>query len=542
MKRYAKWILAAAVAVVVLTLAAVAAIPYVVDTPRVQALIAGAATQALGRPVRFKSVSVTVFPRPAVELHDLTVADDPNFGTEPFLTLETGRLHLRLRSLLAGRAEFTDLVLERPLITVIQDGRGRWNIASLGPTHEARAPGRPPRAGGSPPGAGVLFGSRVKIQRGVMTYLARGGAETGATRYRVEDLDLVLTGGSPQLAFQGNAKVKPGDLTVKIADGVVSPEAGRTLLEAPIRARVSLEGKDLSSLVAASAPPGAPSVAGSIKGTLAVGGTLGAPTAAGDVEVSGAGVSQTQPNCPEPKRRTLALAPIKLNAAWRDGRLAARPLSTGIGSGTITTNLTATLDRGVRVQLSDLILRSVPIEKVLVDYLCQGYAVSGPLDLTGALAFEAGHLPATLSGPGQLRIGPGKVVGAQAIALVGNVARLGGALSSVLGKDLPESTFTAPLEFDSITGTYQITNGVVTTKDLLYTSRTLKVSAAGEYGLPTGRLDVDVVLDHGRGTARAKITGTAASPSIRVDAGSILRDVDPSKVERGLRDLLRRFR
>jgi uncharacterized protein YhdP len=147
----------------------------------------------------------------------------------------------------------------------------------------------------------------------------------------------------------------------------------------------------------------------------------------------------------------------------------------------------------------------------------------------------------TLSGPGQLRAGPGKVVGSQALALIGGVVRVGGAVSSILSADLPSRTFESPLDFDAITGTYTLTNGVAVTRDLLYTSRAMKVAIAGDYSLPTTRMNLDMVITHPRGEVRAKVTGTTASPSIRVSPASILRDVDPEKAQKGIQDLLKRF-
>jgi hypothetical protein len=187
---------------------------------------------------------------------------------------------------------------------------------------------------------------------------------------------------------------------------------------------------------------------------------VGAPTAAGDVELSKLSLTQTNASCPEPKRRTLTLPTVKLNAAWQDNRLAGRPMTASLGAGTITTQLVVTLARGVRVQMNDLGIKALPLDKVLVDFLCQGYAVTGPLDLTGALSFSPSDIWNTISGPGELRIGAGKVVGSQALALLGTAVRVGGTLSSVLSADLPSTLGNSPLEYDSITGHYQLTNGV----------------------------------------------------------------------------------
>ena len=56
-----------------------------------------------------------------------------------------------------------------------------------------------------------------------------------------------------------------------------------------------------------------------------------------------------------------------------------------------------------------------------------------------------------------------------------------------------------------------------------------------------GRMDLDMIVTHSRGDLKAKVTGTTASPSIRVSPSSVLRDVDPQQAEKGIKDLLKRF-
>ena len=541
MKRALKWLVGIGAVVVLLLGVAAIALPRLVDTPRVQAMIASSAAQAIGRPVKFESLSVGLFPLPSIALHKLEVAEDPQFGTAPFLALETGRIYLKLRPLLSGRVEFGDITLERPRIALIRSADGRLNVASLAPASESRNASRPGRSsGGGTGGVAAAVVSRVKIDRGVITYVVRGKGEA-PTPYRVEDLDLTLTGQGTQLNFTGALRVKPGDLAVKLADGMVALNGAKAVLDAPVRARVSIEGKDIEQLVAAAAGP-TPAIAGPIKGDFTLGGTLGTPRVSGNVELASPRVTQTNAACPEPKRRTLSLGPLKLAGASWDGRFQSRPTTTSIGSGTISTNVTATLDRGVHVQLGDLAIKALPVEKILVDFICQGYAVAGPLDLTGALSASATDLLNTLGGSGQLRLGPGKVVGPQALALIGTLTQIAGAVSSALAADVPTALTSSPTDFDSITGTYQITNGVVTTRDLLYSSRAMKVGVAGDYGLATRRMNLDLRVNYGRGELRARVSGNAASPSIRVDPSSVSGDVSREKIEGGIQDLLKRFR
>ena len=540
MRRALKWLIGIGAVVAVLLVVAAIALPRLIDTPRVQAMIAGSATQTIGRPVKFESLSVKLFPLPAVELHKLEVAEDPQFGTAPFLTLETGRVYLKLRPLLGGRVEFGDITLERPRIGLIQRADGHLNVASLAPASESRTAPRPGRSGGGAGGAAAVV-SQIKVVGGLVTYVALGKG-SAPTPYRVENLDLTLTNQASQLSVKGTLRVNPGDLLVKLTDGVVALNGARPPLEAPLRGRIGIEGKDVEPLVAASAGP-SPAIAGPIKGDFTLGGTLGAPRASGTVELASLRVARMSAACPEPKRRTLSLGALKLAAvSWDGARLQSRPTTTSLAGGTISTNVTVTLERGVHVQLGDLKITGLPAEKVLVDFLCEGYAVAGPLDLTGALKANAGDLLNTLDGSGRLRIGPGRVVGPQALALIESLTRIAGVVSSVLAADVPRSLTSSPTDFESITGTYQIVSGVVTTRDLLYTSRAIKVGVVGDFGLGSGRMNLDLRVRHARGELRAHLGGNAAAPTIKVDPASVSTNVTREELETGIQDLLNRFR
>src|SRR5258708_11533608 len=146
-RRPVKWLVGVVAAVLVLVVAALIFVPLLVDTPRVQALIASNASQALGRPVKFRSMSISVLPLPAVALHRLAIAEDPHFGTEPFLKLQTGKVRLKLLPLLTGRVELGDVKLTKPVITVIQTADGRMNISTLGTGGGTKEPPSEPKAG-----------------------------------------------------------------------------------------------------------------------------------------------------------------------------------------------------------------------------------------------------------------------------------------------------------------------------------------------------------------------------------------------------------
>src|SRR5262249_61586530 len=132
----------------------------------------------------------------------------------------TGNVRRRLAALSSGGAGRGDITLSKPIITVSQTPDGRMNIATLGAggKEPPKPAERTPRGGGGSTGAGTALFSKISIDDGIVSYVARGKA--GATsQYRIEELSLTLTGGGPQLGFKSHFKVKPGHLAVQAADG-----------------------------------------------------------------------------------------------------------------------------------------------------------------------------------------------------------------------------------------------------------------------------------------------------------------------------------
>jgi hypothetical protein len=528
-----KWVLIGLGGLLLLAVAGLAALPYLVNAPKIQATIAHSASQALGRPVTFSSLSLALFPLPALRLTDLTVAEDPKFGTAAFLTIERGRMALRLWPLLRGRVEVTELTLERPKVALIQEPGGQWNIAGLG-AHPGGAPAPAPKGSGGQPGLSSLpLVSRVRVTDGALRYEVR--SKQGAPiEYRLEGLNLTVSGvglGAP-IEFHGETRLVPGDLWIKIANGSLSLAVGHPLAESALSGDVEVSAKDIATLIRALLGP-TPPLAGPVQGKLALSGTLAGLAARGELTLSRLRVTGYRPQCPEPKTRSLALEAVRVPLSYTPSHLTSRPLSARLGGGTATVALNFDFAPRPFLRLSEISIKALPLAPVLVDYLCQGYAVSGPLDLTGELAARPGDPWRTLAGEGQFKIGAGRVVGPLALALLSGVVRTGSSLVSVLNLELPQALFASPLEFDSITGSYRIVDGRLTTQDFLYSSSRMKVAAAGDYWLTDGRMNLDLAMSSGRGKIRARVTGSANSPSIQVRAPTTILETGPERL-RGL--------
>src|SRR5947209_20521453 len=136
-----------AITVVLVVLAALAA-PFI-QFPGQR--VGNAISRALGRPVTVGSASLRLLPQPAIELQNVTIAEDPSFGAEPMMTAPSVIATLRLSSIWRGRLEFGSISFQEsdgvaPSFNLVRRADGAWNVASL-MGHAAAAPTTPAPAG-----------------------------------------------------------------------------------------------------------------------------------------------------------------------------------------------------------------------------------------------------------------------------------------------------------------------------------------------------------------------------------------------------------
>ena len=182
--------------------------------------------------MRFASFSVSAFPAPSLRLKGLQVAEDPRFGAQPFLTVEEGRVGIKLRPLLSGRVELSSVTLEKLRLEVIEDG-GKLNIASLGAaTPGARAAPRAPGAAAPAAGAAAII-AQAHIKDGVIHYVRRGPS---ATALRLEGVNLTVRPSGESLSLAGSASLAPGGVRLKLTDTSLAPRGqAAPSAEAPLR-------------------------------------------------------------------------------------------------------------------------------------------------------------------------------------------------------------------------------------------------------------------------------------------------------------------
>ena len=155
-RRVAGWIVLLALATVL--------VPPFINIGRFKSRIAQAISTSLGRPVRLSSAELRLFPWPSFVLTNLSVAEDPAYGSEPVLHADSVRANLRLWALWRGRIEFSSINVDSASLNLVRAAPGRWNFGSLFRTAAAQ-PGSALRTGRLP--YLEATDSRINIKDGI---------------------------------------------------------------------------------------------------------------------------------------------------------------------------------------------------------------------------------------------------------------------------------------------------------------------------------------------------------------------------------------
>jgi AsmA protein len=134
MKHWAK----IAATVVGVGIVALAAVPLFVNVNTFRPLLEQQLTTALGRQVTMGKLSLSIFSS-SVVARDLSIADDPAFGSAPFLTAKSLHIGVELRPLIfSHRIAVRSLRIDEPQIRLIHADEGVWNFSTIGSTAASR--------------------------------------------------------------------------------------------------------------------------------------------------------------------------------------------------------------------------------------------------------------------------------------------------------------------------------------------------------------------------------------------------------------------
>lgn len=127
MDRLRKWWRLALLLVALVALAQIGVL-LLARTHRVHNYLVAHLERAFGRSVQVRHFTLLLLPGPLLDAEQITIGEDPSFGSEYFLRAEHLSARLRWTGLLRGHFEFGTLSLARPSLILVRNGQGNWNL------------------------------------------------------------------------------------------------------------------------------------------------------------------------------------------------------------------------------------------------------------------------------------------------------------------------------------------------------------------------------------------------------------------------------
>ncbi len=126
------------IAVVVLLLLVVVLVPLFVNANTFRPTLETQLSAALGRKVTLGNLSFSVFSGSLVA-DNISIADDPAFGSKPFLQAQSLRIGVEVAPLLFHRQLLvTSFVADSPSINLVHNAHGVWNFSNIGSAAASR--------------------------------------------------------------------------------------------------------------------------------------------------------------------------------------------------------------------------------------------------------------------------------------------------------------------------------------------------------------------------------------------------------------------
>jgi AsmA protein len=234
MKRILK-ILAIVVAVFVVILIA---LPFLINVNSFRPRIEAEATQALGREVKVGNLSLSILSG-SVSADNISIAEDPAFGKNPFVTAKSLEVGVELWPLITSKElRVTDITLEQPEITLLKTADGKWNFSNLGGTATKTAP----KSASSSSTPGNLSIGKLSVNNGKLIV---GNANSKAKPHVYDQVNIKVTNFSlnSQFPFSLTAKLPAG------GDADISGNAGpinaTDAAKTPFEAKVKVNNMDI---------------------------------------------------------------------------------------------------------------------------------------------------------------------------------------------------------------------------------------------------------------------------------------------------------
>jgi AsmA protein len=221
--------------VVVVLIVVLIAIPFFINANQFRGTIEENLSSSLGRPVKVGNLSLSLLTS-SVTADDLSIADDPKFSKDPFLTAKSLKVGVELMPLLTSKkVNVSSLTIDKPQVMLLRDAAGHWNVSTLGSKSVSKR-------SDSGPAPDVSVG-KLELLNGEMTVGSTGSSK----RSKYTNLELKATNVSAKSQFPVTASAElPGGGKMRL-DGQVGPLDATDAAMSPLNAKVKIDRLNLAN-------------------------------------------------------------------------------------------------------------------------------------------------------------------------------------------------------------------------------------------------------------------------------------------------------
>ena len=231
--------------VVVLLLLVVVLLPFVIDANRFRPEIESSLNSALNRKVDIGNIRLSILSG-GVTVDNVSISDDPSFGTGPFLKAKSLSVNLELLPLIFSRAiHVTGLTIDQPSVTLLRSLAGSWNFSTLGASQtQTKSASATSSSSASSSSSSDLSVRSFSLKNGTMV-VGNTGANAKSHTYdqvNVKASDLSYT---TQFPFELTART-PGNGSLKL-NGKAGPLNPQDSSTTPLNASLEIKNLDMKS-------------------------------------------------------------------------------------------------------------------------------------------------------------------------------------------------------------------------------------------------------------------------------------------------------
>jgi AsmA protein len=262
---------------IVVVIAAVGIFLATFDVNSYHAQIQNTLQQQLGRNVKLGNMSLGLFPL-EFKVQNIVIADDPKFGTVPFVQAKELDVSVHLLPLLHKDVEVDSINLQRPAVELIKDKDGLWNFASLGASK--------PKTESPSSSAGQFSLSQLTIQDGQVALTDR---QAPSPRAVYDHIDFTLNDFAPNKPFSLDlAAHLPGsgsqEVKLQGKGGPIAPVPAST----PFQGNLTLKNVQIAGLQKFLNSPALVGTDGVLSGETKISSAAGKAAAAGQMTLQNA--------------------------------------------------------------------------------------------------------------------------------------------------------------------------------------------------------------------------------------------------------------